>query len=104
MGDQIMKTRRTSVEVKPVSNVHRKHPVSVAVSMALLAAAAASAMAAESTAAPAENAGPAQQGGPTTASTVAGQPKSGADGAGTDQGPPQKSQLETIVITGVRQS
>src|SRR6201997_4170060 len=88
MGDQIMKTRRTSVEVKSVSNGHRKHPVSIAVSMALLAAAA-SAMAAEGTAAPAENAeaqAPAQQ------------------GPGTDQGPPQKSQLETVTVTGVRVS
>ena len=87
-----------------MSNVHRKHPVSIAVSMALLAAAAASAMAAESTAAPPENAGPAQPGGPTIPSTYAGQPKSGADSGGTDQGPAPKSQLETIVITGVRES
>src|SRR3569833_2662444 len=43
-------------EVRPVSNVHRKHPVSVAVSMALLAAAAASALSQDA----AE--GPAQQG------------------------------------------
>src|ERR1700747_418601 len=86
MGAQIMKTRRTSVEVKSVSNGHRKHPVSIAVSMAWLAAAA-SAMAAESTAAPAENAeaqGPAQQ------------------GPGTDPGPPQKSQLENVTGPRVR--
>src|SRR6516162_9249926 len=91
MGDQIMKTRRTSVEVKPVSNAHRKHPVSIAVSMALLAAAATSAMASEPAAAPAENAaaqGPAQ---------------SGTDSAGTDEGP-KKSQLETVTVTGVRVS
>src|SRR6185312_12022872 len=43
-------------EVTPVSNVHRKHPVSIAVSIALLAAAAASAIAAEPKDAPAENA------------------------------------------------
>src|SRR5215831_10488765 len=104
MGDLIMKTRQTSVatavatapELHPVPKVHRKHPISIAVSMALLAAAATSAMAAESTAAPAENAGaqgPAQQNGPTT---------SAAGSAGPDQGP--KTQLETIVITGVRES
>ncbi|HTL19766.1 MAG TPA: TonB-dependent receptor plug domain-containing protein, partial [Steroidobacteraceae bacterium] len=62
--------------------------------MALLAAAATAAMAAEGTAAAAENAGaqgPAPpQGAPTT--------------PGTDQGPAQKTQLETIVITGVRES
>jgi len=83
-----------SAEGKPVSNAHRRHPVSIAVSMALLAAAATAAMAAEGTAAAAENAGaqgPAPpQGAPTT--------------PGTDQGPAQKTQLETIVITGVRES
>jgi hypothetical protein len=49
-----------------VSNVYRKHPLSIAISMALLAAAATSTMAAEG---PAENAGakdPAQQDGPAT--------------------------------------
>ena len=40
-----------------MSNVYRKHPLSVAISMALLAAAATSAMASEPTAAPADNAG-----------------------------------------------
>ena len=40
-----------------MSNVHRKHPVSIAVSMALLAAMAASAMASPRTGAPADNAG-----------------------------------------------
>src|SRR6516164_10143640 len=99
MGDQIMKTRQTSVataaaitrELKPVPKVHRRHPVSIAVSMALLAAAAASAMAAESTAAPAENAGaqgPAQQSGPTA-------PATGTGSAATDEGP-KKAQLETV--------
>src|SRR5215472_11704797 len=107
MGDQIMKTRRTTAEGKPVSNGHRKHPVSIAVSMALLAAAAASAMAAERTAAPAENSGaqgPAQQDAPTTPPPGAAKPKSKTDSGGTDQGPAQRSQLETIVITGVRES
>ena len=90
-----------------MSNVHRKHPVSIAVSMALLAAATDSAMAAESTAGPAENAGtqdPAQQNGPTTPSPDAKKAKSGTDSAGTDEGPTQKFQLETITITGVRES
>jgi TonB-dependent receptor len=79
-----MKTTHKSL----AANAHRRHPVSIAVSMALLAAAAATAMAAESTAAPAENAGPAQ---------------SGTDSAATDQGP-NKSQLETVTVTGVRVS
>ena len=95
-----MKARKTSTNlaVNSLSNVKRKHPISIAVSMALLAAAAASAMAAESTAAPAENAGaqgPAPPVAPTTASTDAGKPKPGTANAGT---------LETIVITGVRES
>jgi len=103
-----MKTRQTSVATvvalrgKALSNGPRRHPVSIAVSMALLAAAAASVMAAEGTAAPAENAGaqgPAQPDAPTTPSSDAGKTKSGT---GTDQGP--KSQLETIVITDVRES
>jgi TonB-dependent receptor len=78
---------------QPVSNVHRKHPVSIAVSMALLAAAAAtSAMAAEGAGAPAENVG------------AQGPAQSGTDSAGTDQGPTQKSQLEIVTVTGVRAS
>ena len=40
-----------------MSNVYRKHPLSIAISMALLAAAAPSAMASEQTSAPAQNAG-----------------------------------------------
>jgi len=99
-----MKARKTSIDlaVKSASNVHRKHPVSIAVSVALLAAAAASVMAAEGTAAPAENAGaqgPAQPDAPATGASDAGKPKTGTV---TDQGP--KPQLETIVITGVRES
>ena len=56
-----------------MSNVHRKHPVSIAVSMALLAAAATSAMASEGTDAPAQNAGaqsPAQEDVPTPTTAV----------------------------------
>src|SRR5689334_13361329 len=73
----------------PVSNVYRKHPVSIAVSMALLAAAAA-AMAAEPTGASAENAG-AQ--GPVHS-------------AGTDpEGKAADESKESIVtVVGVRQS
>jgi len=72
-----MKTRRTSV--------------ASAVSMALLAAAAASAVAADRTAAPAENTGapdPAQQDVPAT-------PQADAK---------QQAALETVIVTGVRQS
>ena len=77
---------------------HRKHPVSIAVSVALLAAAATSAMAAERTAAPAENAeaqDPAQQEGPTTPSP---DDRKAADEAVAE------SQLQTVTVTGVRES
>ena len=91
-------------EVKPVSNAHRKHPVSIAVSMALLAAAATSAMASEATGAPAEDAGaqnPAQQDVPTTPDARKGKSKAGD--AATDEGERQ-ADLETITIVGVRES
>jgi len=77
-----------------VSNVNRKHPVSIAVSMALLAAAA-SAMASEGTDAPAENGG-AQQDAPTTSSPDA---KAKSKGAEADE-----AELTTIIVTGVRAS
>src|SRR3569833_4349835 len=78
------------LEVKPVSNIHRKHPVSIAVSMALLAAAATSAMASERAGAPAENAeqqGPAQQDAPMTSSPDA-----------------KEVDDSTVTVYGVRQS
>ncbi|HYL01561.1 MAG TPA: TonB-dependent receptor plug domain-containing protein, partial [Steroidobacteraceae bacterium] len=90
-----------------MSNVHRKHPVSIAVSLALLAAAATSVIASEPAAAPPDNAGaqgPAPQDVPTTPSPAGRKPKPGTDSGATDQGPPEKSQLETITIIGVRQS
>ena len=65
-----------------MSNVYRKHPLSIAISMALLAAAT-SAMASELTSAAAENAGaegPAQQAGPTA------------------------DELQEVTVTGVRAS
>src|SRR5690349_15736849 len=86
-------------------NVQRKHPVSIAVSMALLAAAATSVMASKPDAAPPNNtraqglAPPHEQ---TTPSP--GQPKPGPDRGATDQGPPEKSQLATFTIIGVLQS
>src|SRR5262245_32592669 len=78
-------------EVKPVLNIQRKHPVSIAVSMALLAAAATAAMAAEPTGAPIESAdaqGPVQPNAPTTPS---------AKNA-------EESKEETVTVVGVRQS
>ncbi|MBV8742927.1 MAG: TonB-dependent receptor plug domain-containing protein [Sinobacteraceae bacterium] len=71
-----------------MSHIHRKHPVSIAVSIALLAAAANAAMAADRTAAAAENAdpqGPAQQGSSTTPS-------------------PDVTDENTVTVYGVRQS
>ena len=85
-----------------MSNVYRKHPLSIAISMALLAAAATSAMASEPTSAPAENAGaqdPAQQGGPTTPSPDAKKAKSGTASAGSDA-----DELQEVTVTGVRES
>ncbi len=78
-----------------MSNVNRKHPVSIAVSMALLAAAAA-AMAAENPGAPAQNAGaesPAPQDVPATPPPGAKKTKSADETA-----------LETVTVIGVRQS
>ena len=73
-----------------MSNVYRKHPLSIAISMALLAAAATSVMASDLTTAPAENAGApdsAQQVGPTKKA------KSASD-----------DELQEVTVTGVRQS
>jgi TonB-dependent receptor len=84
-----------------VSNVHRKHPLSVAISLALLAAAASSAGASELTGAPAENAGApdaAQQNGPTTPSPDAKKAKAGNGSAGSDD------ELQEVTVTGVRES
>ena len=74
-----------------MSNVYRKHPLSVAISMALLAAAATSAMASENTSALAENAGaqdPAQQDGPAAPSPDA----------------KKADELQEVTVTGVRES
>ena len=74
-----------------MSNVHRKHPLSVAISMALLAAAATSAIAGEQASAPTGNAGAqdlGQQDGPTA-------PAPGARTA---------AELEEVTVVGVRQS
>ena len=73
-----------------MSNVYRKHPLSIAISMALLAAAATSAMA--------ENAGApdsAQSDGPTTPAPDAKKAKSAG---------PDENELQEVVVTGVRQS
>jgi outer membrane receptor for Fe3+-dicitrate len=88
------------LEVRAVSNVYRKHPVSIAVSMALLAAAATAAMASEPTGAPTENAGaqdPAQQDGPTTPTPDTKKAKSGSDGSagtGADE-PPRRRRTQS---------
>ncbi len=90
-----------------MSNVHRKHPVSIAVSMALLAAAATATMASEPTGAPAENAGaqgPAQRDATTTPSPDArkAKPRSGApDDAAKDADELKES---VVTVVGVRQS
>jgi TonB-dependent receptor len=90
-----------------VSNLYRKHPLSIAISMALLAAAATSAMASEPTSTSAESAGAqdsAQQDGPVTPSPDAKKPKSGTGSAGSDAGAKDSDELTEVTVTGVRQS
>ena len=77
-------------------NIHRKHPVSIAVSVALLAAAATAAMAADQPGAPAENAG-AQQDVPATPAPPLDIKKAKSDQAA-------KEADETVTVVGVRQS
>jgi TonB-dependent receptor len=84
-----------------VYHVHRKHPVSIAVSMALLAATAATASprAAAQAAAPA----PAPQDTPAPPSnTSKAKSKSGASGSNTQTG--QAAELSTVTVVGVRAS
>lgn len=86
-----------------MSNKNRKHPVSIAVSMALLAAAATAAMASEPTGAPADSTGPensTQQGAQTTPSSDARKIKTGAGAADAET----NETLETVTVTGVRAS
>ena len=80
-----------------MSNVHRKHPVSIAVSVALLAAAAASVRAG----APAENAGaqPAQQDTPATPS-----PDNAKSRPGDATSAKAAEELQFVTVTGVRES
>ncbi len=89
-----------------MSNVYRKHPLSIAISMALLAAAT-TATASEQASAPAQNAGAqdsAQQSGPTTPSPNAVKPKSGTGSAGSDAGAKVSDELQEVTVTGVRAS
>ncbi|MHB8723392.1 MAG: TonB-dependent receptor [Steroidobacteraceae bacterium] len=71
-----------------MSNVYRKHPLSIAISMALLAAAATSARASEAQ-------DPAQQAGPATPSPDAKKAKPGTLSA---------DELQEVTVTGVRES
>jgi TonB-dependent receptor len=90
-----------------VSNLYRKHPLSIAISMALLAAAATSTMASEGTGTSAENAGAqdsAQQDGPTTPSPDAKKPKSGTGSTGSGAGAKEADELQEVTVTGVRES
>ena len=94
------------LEVRAVSNVYRKHPVSIAVSMALLAAAASAAMASEPTGVPTESAGaqsPAQQDGPAAPTPDTNKAKSGSDVSGTGAGTSKEAE-DTVTVVGVRAS
>src|SRR6201986_5113688 len=79
-----------ALEVRPVLNIHRKHPVSIAVSMALLAAAATAAMASEQAAAPAQQDVPTTPAPPTAKKTKSEEATKDAE--------------ETVTVIGVRQS
>jgi TonB-dependent receptor len=88
-----------------VFNVHRKHPVSIAVSMALLSAMTTSAMASPRTGAPADSSGAqaaATQSVSTAPSSDAKKDKSKT--AGTDSETEQSVELSTVTIVGVRAS
>ncbi len=80
-----------------MSNAYRKHPVSIAVSMALLAAAAA-AQATESTGATAPNADTATVAPPDASTPPAAQ---GPDKSASDA---EQQRLQTVTVTGVRES
>jgi len=83
-----------TLEGKAVTHLYRKHPLSMAISLALLAAAATSARASDQTGTPAENRGtqdPGQPDGPTL-SADAKKAKEEADA------------LQEVIVTGVRES
>jgi outer membrane receptor for Fe3+-dicitrate len=85
-----------------VSNVYRKHPLSIAISMALLAAAATSAKASDNPNTPPQNAGAqdaAQQDVPTAPAPDAKKVKSGTGAAGSNA-----DELQEVDVTGVRES
>ena len=89
-----------------MSNLYRKHPLSIAISMALLAAAATSTMASEGTGTPAQNAGAqgsAQQDASTTPSPDVKKGKGGGS-AGSSAGAKEADDLSEITVTGVRES
>ena len=88
-------------EVKPVSNLHRKHPVSIAVSMALLSAMAATATASPGTGAPAETPEAQAVSPQDTATTPSpkSKPKPGEVASGGEQ-----TVLSTVTVIGVRAS
>lgn len=80
-----------------MSNPYRKHPVSIAVSLALLAAAAAPALAAEGTGDPAASPAVPQDAASNPAAPPAPKPKTGT-------GAEEDADFMTVVVTGVRAS
>ena len=90
-----------------MSNLHRKHPVSIAVSVALLAATVSPAMASPGTGAPAASPGT-QSSSPqdeaTTPSPKSRNAKSRAAGNETGSGAEQTAELSTVTVIGVRAS
>ena len=92
-------SKNISPEVQPVSNVHRKHPVSIAVSVALLAAAANAALASEPTGTPAANAGASDSAAQDIPASLSPDAKKSKSGEAADT-----SDLQTVTVIGVRQS
>jgi outer membrane cobalamin receptor len=96
-----------NLEGKAVANAYRKHPLSIAISMALLATASSSALALEQSSAPAENtAAPdrAQEEGPTPPLPDTKKAKSGTGGTASDAGAKGADDLEEITVVGIRYS
>jgi TonB-dependent receptor len=91
----------------PVSNINRTHPVSIAVSVALLAAMATSAVASPRAGATADSSGAqgsTPQDAATTPMSAAKTGKSKTRGAATRQGGSEEVELSTVTVVGVRAS
>ena len=87
-----------------MSKVHRKHPVSIAVSMALLSAMTTSAMASPRAGAPADSAGAKAPAAQDVPATPAAKEDTSQAATGTGKESEQSVELSTVTIVGVRAS